>query len=120
MSEYIISGIQQIGAGIPDLTTRQNPLGPFSLAEGFRTAMHQWAGDLGVRLVVFKLFDRYVMGYVGGLYDDLNDTLSKQGFRRGKDPLAGRRLFICCDSHVHHLCEHDHITGRDAPRQDQK
>ena len=66
-------------AGIPDLTTRQNPLGPFNLAEGFRDAMRQWAGDLGVRLVVFKLFDRYVMGYVGGLYDDLNDTLVAAG-----------------------------------------
>ena len=60
-------------AGIADLTTRQNPLGPNALAEGFRDAMRQWAGDLGVRLVVFKLFDRYVMGYIGGLYDDLND-----------------------------------------------
>ena len=66
-------------AGIPDLTTRQNPVGPFNLAEGFREAMSQWAGDLGVRLVVFKLFDRYVMGYVGGLYDDLNDTLVAAG-----------------------------------------
>jgi hypothetical protein len=66
-------------AGIPDLTTRQNPVGPFSLAEGFRVAMRQWAGDLGVRLVVFKLFDRYVMGYVGGLYDELNDTLLNAG-----------------------------------------
>ena len=66
-------------AGIPDLTTRLNPVGPFSLAEGFREAMRQWAGDLGVRLVVFKLFDRYVMGYVGGLYDELNDTLVHAG-----------------------------------------
>jgi len=66
-------------AGIPDLTTRQNPVGPFGLAEGFRVAMRQWAGDLGVRLVVFKLFDRYVMGYVGGLYDELNDTLITAG-----------------------------------------
>ena len=66
-------------AGIPDLTTRLNPVGPFSLAEGFRVAMRQWAGDLGVRLVIFKLFDRYVMGYVGGLYDELNDTLVHAG-----------------------------------------
>lgn len=66
-------------AGIPDLTTRFNPVGPFSLAEGFREAMRQWSGDLGVRLVVFKLFDRHVMGYVGGLYDDLNDTLVEAG-----------------------------------------
>ena len=65
--------------GLPDLTTRQNPLGPYNLAEGFRHAMRQWAGDLGVRLVVFKLFDRYVMGYVGGLYDELNDTLVEAG-----------------------------------------
>jgi len=66
-------------AGISDLTTRQNPLGPAELAEGFRAALRQWSGDLGVRLVVFKLFDRYVMGYVGGLYDDLNDLLADAG-----------------------------------------
>ena len=66
-------------AGIPDLNTRQNPVGPSTLAEGFRDAMRQWTGDLGVRLVVFKLFDRYVMGYVGGLYDDINDALVGQG-----------------------------------------
>jgi hypothetical protein len=65
--------------GVPDLTTRQNPVGPFSLAEGFREAMRQWGGDVGVRLVVFKLFDRYVMGYIGGLYDDINDTLVAAG-----------------------------------------
>lgn len=65
--------------GVPDLTTRQNPVGPYALADGFRTAMRQWSGDLGVRLVVFKMFDRYVMGYVGGLYDDLNDALVEAG-----------------------------------------
>ena len=64
---------------MPDLTTRQNPVGPFSLAEGFREAMRQWGGDLGVRLVVFKLFDRYVMGYIGGLYDDINDAMVAAG-----------------------------------------
>jgi len=66
-------------AGIPDLTTRLNPIGPYNLAEGFRQSMRQWAGDLGVRLVVFKLFDRYVMAYIGGLYDDINDVLVEAG-----------------------------------------
>lgn len=65
--------------GVADLTVRQNPVGPFQLAEGFRAAMRQWSGELGVRLVVFKLFDRYVMGYIGGLYDDINDTLVNAG-----------------------------------------
>ena len=66
-------------AGIPDLTVRQNPLGPSHVADGFRAALDQWSGDLGVRLVIYKLFDRYVMGYIGGLYDDLNDTLMEGG-----------------------------------------
>ncbi|MGD1984125.1 MAG: DUF1631 domain-containing protein [Chromatiaceae bacterium] len=66
-------------AGIPDLTTRLNPVGPNCLAESFRAAMRLWTGDLGVRLVVFKLFDRYVMGYVGGLYDELNDVMVHAG-----------------------------------------
>lgn len=65
--------------GVPDLATRLNPVGPHALAHGFRTAMRQWSGDLGVRLVVFKMFDRYVMAYIGGLYDDLNDALVEAG-----------------------------------------
>lgn len=65
--------------GVPDLSARQNPVGPMALAEGFRAAMRLWNGDLGVRLVVFKLFDRYVMGYAGGMYDDLNDQLVEAG-----------------------------------------
>ena len=66
-------------SGVPDLTTKQNPIGPYALAEGFRASMRQWHGDVGIRLVVFKLFDRYVMAYVGGLYDELNDVLVDAG-----------------------------------------
>jgi hypothetical protein len=65
--------------GVADLTTKANPVGPQTLADGFRNAMRQWNGDLGVRLVIFKLFDRYVMGYIGGLYDELNDHLVEAG-----------------------------------------
>ena len=66
-------------SGVSDLTTKQNPIGPYALAEGFRASMRQWHGDVGIRLVVFKLFDRYVMAYVGGLYDELNDVLVDAG-----------------------------------------
>jgi hypothetical protein len=65
--------------GVTDLSSRNNPVGPFNVAEAFRDAMRQWQGELGVRLVVFKLFDRYVMAYVGGLYDELNDRLVEAG-----------------------------------------
>mgnify|MGYP001828582680 FL=1 len=66
-------------SGVSDLTTKQNPIGPYALAEGFRASMRQWHGDVGIRLVVFKLFDRYVMAYIGGLYDELNDVLVDAG-----------------------------------------
>jgi hypothetical protein len=66
-------------AGVSELPSRCNPIGPLGLADGFRAALHPWDGDLDVRLVVFKLFDRYVMGYVGGLYDEINDRLADAG-----------------------------------------
>jgi len=34
-----------------------------------------WESETDVRLIVYKLFDRYVMAYVGGIYDELNDIL---------------------------------------------
>lgn len=66
-------------AGVNELPSRCNPIGPLGLADGFRAALRPWDGDLDVRLVVFKLFDRYVMGYVGGLYDEINDRLAEAG-----------------------------------------
>lgn len=52
-----------------------NPLGPRMLAEGFAEALSQWSGETAVKLLIYKLFDRYVMAYTGGLYDDVNDVL---------------------------------------------
>ncbi len=52
-----------------------NPIGPRALAEGFAEALSGWQSETDVRLIVYKLFDRYVMAYVGGIYDALNDIL---------------------------------------------
>ena len=61
--------------GLVELEEDQNPLSPKRMAEGFRDALQQWSGETAVKLVVYKLFDRYVMSFVGGLYDDVNDVL---------------------------------------------
>lgn len=58
-----------------DVADSENPVGPSRVAENFAEALQQWQGDTAVRLLVFKLFDRYVMAFVGGLYDEINDTL---------------------------------------------
>lgn len=61
--------------GEVEVNDDSNPLGPRGMAQGFARALAQWAGETPVRLVVYKLFDRYVMAFAGGLYDDINEVL---------------------------------------------
>jgi molybdopterin converting factor small subunit len=59
-----------------ELANSENPIGPNALTESFCAALKAWkGGKFEVKLVVYKLFDRCVMAYVGGLYDELNDVL---------------------------------------------
>ena len=53
----------------------ENPLGPAALTNSFRHALARWNGDVSVKLVIYKLFERHVMQFVGGLYDEVNDIL---------------------------------------------
>ena len=61
--------------GIGEVSASDNPLGPRAMADAFHGALNLWHGELPVKLVIFKLFERHVMNYVGGLYDDMNDVL---------------------------------------------
>jgi len=60
---------------VEEFDVASNPVGPKALAEGFSEALSGWESETDVRLIVYKLFDRYVMAYVGGIYDELNDIL---------------------------------------------
>ena len=60
---------------VEEFDVASNPVGPKALAEGFSEALSGWQSETDVRLIVYKLFDRYVMAYVGGIYDELNDIL---------------------------------------------
>ena len=66
-------------ARIEKLDLKDNPVGPYQFVEGFRIAFRQWEGDIGLRLVVFKIFERHVLGYTGGVYDQLNSILIEEG-----------------------------------------
>lgn len=61
--------------GIPEIGDNENPIAPNRVANAFREALGLWSGEVEVKLVVYKLFDRYLMGFIGGLYDDINDVL---------------------------------------------
>jgi len=63
-------------AGIDDFGEAGSPIGPEAVAEAFAKGLARWEeGETVARIVVYKLFERHVMAYLGGLYDDINDLL---------------------------------------------
>ena len=64
------------GANIEDPI---NPLGPGHLSQAFRLAMRELELSVNSRLIIFKLFDRYVMSGLGSIYDEVNEQLIQAG-----------------------------------------
>ncbi|SEM93822.1 Protein of unknown function [Luteibacter sp. UNCMF331Sha3.1] len=56
-----------------------NPVGPASLASAFRQAMRELLVEVRVKLIIYKLFDRYVLAGIDELYDDINNELAAAG-----------------------------------------
>lgn len=56
-----------------------NPVGPAMLCETFRQAMRELDVETRVRLIIYKLFDRYVLAGLGDLYTSINDSLAQAG-----------------------------------------
>ncbi|GLQ93228.1 DUF1631 domain-containing protein [Dyella acidisoli] len=64
------------GTRIEDAT---NPIGPALLAQAFRQAMRELNADMRVKLIIYKLFDRYVMAALEELYQEVNAELMRAG-----------------------------------------
>ncbi|GLQ50344.1 DUF1631 domain-containing protein [Dyella flava] len=64
------------GAKIEDAT---NPIGPALLAQAFRQSMRELSADMRVKLIIYKLFDRYVMASLDELYQETNAELMRAG-----------------------------------------
>lgn len=58
-----------------DIGRINNPLGPQRLCDKFSDACLQLNIDIKARLVVFKLFDKYVVGTLDKLYSQANEQL---------------------------------------------
>lgn len=56
-----------------------NPLGPAALAHGFRAALRELEVDIKVRLIILKLFERYVLNGLDALYHEVNTLLMQAG-----------------------------------------
>ena len=69
-----------IGGGqVDERIAQQSPLEPGVVCNAFQVAMNDVPVELPVKLVVYKLFDRHVMHYIGGLYDEINLLLGRAG-----------------------------------------
>ena len=61
------------------IDTAANPIGPSAVAQAFRAAMRELNADMRVKLIVYKLFERYVMAALDELYAEVNDELARAG-----------------------------------------
>ncbi|MGN2246441.1 DUF1631 domain-containing protein [Frateuria sp. GZRR35] len=56
-----------------------NPVAPAALAQAFRQAMRELAAEMRVKLIIYKLFDRYVLSALEELYQEINTELVRAG-----------------------------------------
>ena len=56
-----------------------NPIAPAILTQAFRQALHELGADMRVKLIIYKLFDRYVLSSLEELYQEINAELVRAG-----------------------------------------
>jgi hypothetical protein len=67
------------GGEVDEAIAQYSPLSPSVICDAFQNSMENVPVELPVKLVVYKLFDRHVMHYLGGLYDEINLFLGRAG-----------------------------------------
>lgn len=64
----------------PEMTRARNPIGPEVICNAFREACGDFESGIKVKLIVMKLFDRYIVSEeVRGLYREVNRVLIEKG-----------------------------------------
>ncbi|MCG5511559.1 DUF1631 domain-containing protein [Ectothiorhodospira shaposhnikovii] len=63
----------------PGLGEDDNPLDPKAFCHAFRDAMHVLDVDIRIRLIIYKLFDQFVIGHLPPLYQEVNRYLQEMG-----------------------------------------
>ncbi|WP_426700399.1 DUF1631 domain-containing protein [Rhodanobacter sp. Col0626] len=56
-----------------------NPVAPAILAQAFRQSLQELGADMRVKLIIYKLFDRYVLSSLEELYQEVNVELVRAG-----------------------------------------
>lgn len=61
------------------LADDENPLDPKSICDSFHNASETLDLDIQIKLIFYKLFDKYVITNLGHFYSELNDFFIKKG-----------------------------------------
>ncbi|NKB97917.1 MAG: DUF1631 family protein [Pseudomonadales bacterium] len=62
-----------------EVTELLNPLGPHALSSAFATAMSGVEVQIKIRIILMKLFERFVMERMGPVYEDVNAKFIQAG-----------------------------------------
>jgi hypothetical protein len=65
------------------LDADDNPLDPRAICDCFHNASELLESDIQVKLIFYKLFERYVIANLGHFYHEVNDLLVKKGVLPG-------------------------------------
>ncbi|MBN2702347.1 MAG: DUF1631 domain-containing protein [Methylothermaceae bacterium] len=65
--------------GRAEVGDEENPVAPHRLGHSFADVLRPLTLELKVKLILFKLYERYVIGELEGVYDFLNEALAKHG-----------------------------------------
>jgi len=92
MSAPLYTLSQRLGylLGDAQMDALSNPLGPLHIGEAFRDAARALDVDLQTRLVIYKLFERQVLGALEPAYSEMNVRLAAAGVLPTLSPRHGR------------------------------
>lgn len=62
-----------------ELETENNPIGPKTVCNAFKSACGNIDSGVDIKIIVFKLFDRYLCENIQSIYHDVNDHLAHNG-----------------------------------------
>ena len=76
---YAVNQRLSVICGGHKIDDASNPVAPAILAQAFREALQELSADMRVKLIIYKLFDRYVLSLLEELYHEINTELVRAG-----------------------------------------
>lgn len=66
-------------AGDIEVDDNNNPIGPGHICQAFQNAVGVIDADIKIHLIIYKLFDKYVMSHLDPLYEEVNVKFAAAG-----------------------------------------